>query len=419
MIESTVAVDARPTTRARRGVVFVSYNGLLDPLGASQILPYVERLHRTWPMQILSYERPDRLADAAALRRMEERLARQRIAWTWLRYHKWPSLPATTYDLCLGVATLFQILRRRDIGLVHARGYLPTSIALRASRRHPVLFDIRGLQPEEYVDAGVWRRGELKWLLAKASERRFFRRAAGAVTLSENIQPYVAERFAELGRRPPLAVVPCCVDLERFRFRAAARLEVRRRLRIADDTIVFVYSGSVGPWYLVDEMARFVRLFRQRTGRRVCLLWLVNNGGELVQAASRAHGLGDDETRTAAAPSDEVPDYLSAADVALALIKPSFSKRASSPTKYAECLAVGLPLVVSREVGDSRRISEADGAVALTTLDDEALGRGGAQLTALLERPREHFRCIARNLFDVESVALPTYSQLYDRLALP
>ena len=41
----------------------------------------------------------------------------------------------------------------------------------------------------------------------------------------------------------------------------------------------------------------------------------------------------------------EVPRYLKAADVAISFIKPCYSKQSSSPTKIAEYLASGLPVV--------------------------------------------------------------------------
>lgn len=421
---ATAASGSRKTSQSpardrRRGSIFVTYNGLLDPLGPSQILPYLERLNADWPVHILSFERPDKLANRNALAAMRERVDSQGIQWTWLRYHKWPSLPATTFDLLNGAWTLRRILARENIGLVHARGYLPTSIALRASRRHPVLFDIRGLQPEEYVDGGVWKEGELKWRLAKRSERTFFRRAAGAVVLTENIRPYVEGRVSAVGRSVPIEVVPCCVQLDRFRFDEQARVARRRELGVADDAVLFVYSGSVGTWYLVDEMARFVRLFGERTGRKVVLLWLANNDREAALAAGKKAGLADSQQRAANAAASEVASWLSAADAALALIRPCFSKRSSSPTKYAECLAVGLPLVISRDVGDGARVADREGAVALEHFDDDALATAALRLAPMIGRSREKLRSIAVDLFDIDTVAMPSYRRLYERLVLP
>jgi glycosyltransferase involved in cell wall biosynthesis len=400
-----------------RGVVFATYNGLLDPLGPSQILPYLERLHRDFPVHILSFERSDRLAQRPALEAMDRRTAAAGIGWTWLRYHKTPSLPAKVFDLAVGTFTLRRILGHGSVGLVHARGYLPMALAVRATRRIPILFDIRGLQPEEYVDGGLWKEGELKWRLTKASERTFFRRASGAVVLTRNILPFVEQRFALHGRAPPVSVIPCCVDLGRFTFDERARSERRVALGVADSAVLFVYSGSIGTWYMPEAMARFVRAFKRSTGRAVFLLWMVNNEQERVQAASRAAGLEASEfTALHAAPRD-VPAYLSAADVALAMIRPTFSKRASSPTKYAECLAMGLPLVICKDVGDGNELEPLGGAVTVVSdCHDNDLADASARLAALMTRGRPHFRRVAAELFDVDRVGVPAYRSLYEKL---
>lgn len=404
----------------RARVVFGTYNGLLDPLGKSQILAYLERLHRRWPVHILSYERPDRLADGAALSAMSDRLRAQQIGWTRLRYHKWPSLLATTYDLACGVAALRLIMLRNDIRLFHSRGYLPMAIATRASRSLPILFDIRGLQPEEYVDGGVWREGELKWRLAKRDERRFFARSAAAVVLTEKIRPVVEARFAESGRSAvPLAVIPCCVELSRFRFDPDARVRLRGRLGVGAEDVVLVYSGSIGTWYRPEDMARFAAAFREVTGRTTHLLWLVNNDADRARAASTAAGLAPRRVHVARADaSDDVPAYLSAADAAMALITPSFSKQSSSPTKYAECLAMGLPIVIHDAVGDGADLVRRGAAVGIPCPPtEEDLRRGARALCDAMTRGRDAFRSMAEELFDIDRVAIPRYTGLYQRFA--
>jgi len=401
-----------------RGAVFITYNGLLDPLGPSQILPYLERLHPAWPVHILSFERRARLAAPGALAAMEARLRRTGIAWTWRRYHKSPSLPATSWDVLQGVRVLRRILREEDVGLVHARGYVPATIALGATRRHPILFDIRGLQAEEYVDGGVWKEGGIRHRLAKRIEAEMFARAAGAVVLTKAIAPYAAGRFAEQGRQPPMEIIPCCVDLDAFAVDPDARADVRRRLGIASETALFVYSGSLGTWYLPGDMARFVKTFRDVTGRAAHLLWLLNNAPEIARQASREAGLAETDMTVIGVPAAEVPRHLAAADAAVALIRPCFSKRSSSPTKYAEALAVGLPLLISRDVGDGADIEERGGAVALAypagagDMEDAA-----RRMARLMEQPRAHFRALAREMFDVDTVALPAYRRLYERLS--
>ena len=51
----------------------------------------------------------------------------------------------------------------------------------------PLVFDLRGLLAEEYVDNGNWRRGGLKYSLTTAMERRLLRSASGIVMLTERL----------------------------------------------------------------------------------------------------------------------------------------------------------------------------------------------------------------------------------------
>jgi hypothetical protein len=164
-------------------------------------------------------------------------------------------------------------------------------------------------------------------------------------------------------------------------------------------------------------MARFAAAYGKRTGRTVHLLWMVNSDRERCVRASTDAGFDPSRVHTLHAAPKDVPGYLSAADVGMALIRPSFSKRCSSPTKYAEYLAVGLPLVIHADVGDGARVVSAQGAVDVpVSCTDDELARASDVLALLQKEPREHFRAVATSLFDLESVAMPTYRGIYTRL---
>src|ERR1700688_4205963 len=146
----------------KRRVLYISYNGMLDPLGQSQVIPYLKELGNAGvQFTLLSFERPqaftpDGVEMCAALQR---ELANNGIDWHWLRYHKKPSLPATAYDVWAGARLGDRLVRNKQIEMVHARSHIPAAIAVRLKRRWGVkmIFDVRGLMAEEYADAGHWR----------------------------------------------------------------------------------------------------------------------------------------------------------------------------------------------------------------------------------------------------------------------
>ena len=90
-----------------RRALFISYNGMLDPLGQTQVIPYLSELAKHGlRFTLLSFERPpafekDGLAKSEELRK---HLASQNIEWHSLRYHQTPSLPATIFDVANGGA---------------------------------------------------------------------------------------------------------------------------------------------------------------------------------------------------------------------------------------------------------------------------------------------------------------------------
>src|SRR5260370_34914308 len=116
-----------------KGVLYISYNGMLDSLGQSQVLPYLRELSKLGvQFTLLSFERPAALnSDGIAKRdELREQLAAERIVWHALRYHQKPSLPATVYDLRHGSRYAKGLVRRDQIEMVHARSHIAPASAL-------------------------------------------------------------------------------------------------------------------------------------------------------------------------------------------------------------------------------------------------------------------------------------------------
>lgn len=403
---------------ARPYVLYITYNGLLEPLGQSQGLAYVERLSGEYRFTILSFEKP-RTLQAPTVEAMQRRLGDADIDWIPLRYHKRPSTAATVFDVLNGIAMALRMHRRRGFSLLHARGYVPAAIARGVQRLTavPFIFDIRGLQAEEYVDGGIWREGSPLVRVTKAVERDLLRSASGVVTLTDAIRPHLAERIRSTrGDLPPWCVVPCCVDLDRFRPDAAVRASVRGALGLGHRPVL-VYAGSVGTWYLLEEMIAYFRAAKEHVSG-LALLLLVNGTADHVRSVAARAGLGSDDYRQVTAGPEEVPGYLAAADAGIAFIRPCFSKKASSPTKVGEYLATGLPVVLNSGIGDSDRLQDTGVVQLVRDLSAGGIERAAAQLPGLLSRPAAEARNAAAARFDIDAVAVPRYRELY-RAVLP
>src|SRR5215208_898030 len=405
-----------------RRVLFISYNGMLEPLGQTQVLPYLRELaQRGVKFTLLSFEKGNAFTtegrrDCAELK---QRLVDHGIEWYWLRYHQRPSLPATVFDVLAGIRFASRLVQQNRIELVHARSYIPATIALALKRKFgvKVIFDVRGLMAEEYVDSRHWPKGGLRYRLTKAAERRIFAATDAVVTLTQRIWPIIKEWDGLKGRDVHHAVIPCCVDLSSFKFNEQERAKLRAELGLSD-RFTLVYSGSLDGWYLTEEMAGFFASIIQKRND-AHLLWLTTGSRERVRQLMSAHGITEDHFSIRAVAPKEMPTYLAAGDVGLSFIKRCFSKLAFSPTKNGEYLACGLPMVINSGIGDSDElVKESQAVISINDFNEREFDDAWMTIQQVINDPdiKTKARVVAEKVFDLNTVGAERYARLYEDL---
>lgn len=411
--------------------LYLCYFGLREPLVQTQVLPYLRQLVADGiAVHLLTFE-PDARASWAVgeLDAMRARLSAEGIEWFCLPYHKRPTLPATLYDMAAGVRFGTMLVRRRGIQVIHARSHVPALMGRWIKRLTGArfIFDIRGFLPDEYVDAGVWPAGGYLYRLTKRAEKSLFAHADAFVVLTEQARRILfgggggddAAGATTDARGRPVEVIPCCVDAARFEAaNEVARADVRAGLGLDAGRRVIAYVGALGGWYLTDEMADFLAAAHRQDARTFSLI-LTQSPAEVMAQRLCARGVdGKDFLVRRVAPA-EVPRYLKAADAALSFIKPCYSKRASSPTKVAETLLAGLPLVSNTGIGDLDEMIETERVgVLVREFNEAAYRRALLEMDALCADPEIGARCraTARVRFDLETVGGVRYRRLYHRL---
>src|SRR5665647_3716478 len=82
-------------------ILFISYDGLTDPLGQSQVIPYLAGLTKYgYSFTILSCEKPEKYA--LHKKYVDDLLKSYPIKWIPIPYHKKPLVLSSIYDvICL------------------------------------------------------------------------------------------------------------------------------------------------------------------------------------------------------------------------------------------------------------------------------------------------------------------------------
>jgi glycosyltransferase involved in cell wall biosynthesis len=404
--------------------LYVCYFGLREPLVQTQVLPYLRQLRsENVQVSLLTFEPHLRQSwSTDEISKQRAILSAEGISWHCLKYHKWPSLPATIYDMAAGTWAILRIMRREGATIIHARNHVPAVMGAVAKKFKggQLVFDIRGFMPEEYTDAGVWPENGYLYRGLKRVERYLLRVSDGFVLLTEKARDLVfpgASDEDSSGR--PLEVIPCCVDFERFEsVEHTSRDALRAELKVTGRRVI-VYLGSFGGWYMTEEMTDFLALAHQQNPKTFSMI-LTQSPRQVVVDQMSARGVDQNSFSVAQVTPSEVPRFLKAADIAISFIKPCYSKQSSSPTKIAEYLASGLPVVCNSGIGDLDQLIEDNRAgVLLREFTTEAYSKALAEVDAMSGEPNlaERLRGVARREFDLIAVGRTRYRRLYERLA--
>lgn len=392
-------------------VLYISYDGMLEPLGQSQVLRYLERLAPNRKLVLISFEKPEDWQQVESREALRNQIQAAGIHWIPLRYHKYPSALATAFDIAQGLLFGGWVVLFQRIQLVHARSYVPSVIALVLKKlfRVKYIFDMRGFWADERVDGGLWLASGRLYRMAKWFERQFLLNADCVVSLT---QAAVNEmrRFPYLqGGMPRFECITTCADLELFRPSLADS-----EPRSADRPFTLGYVGSVGVWYLFDETLRCFELLREKLPS--ARLHVINRGGhDYIRQRIAALELDSTAFKIEEADHAGVALAMRQMDAGIFFIKPVYSKIASAPTKLGEFLGCGVPCLGNSGVGDMAAILENEQVgVALHSFDEAAMRVAVNCLLQLTITQDIHIRCrdVAVRYFSLDD-GVGAYDRIY------
>lgn len=335
---------------------------MTDPLGQSQVIPYLQGLSRAgYNIFLLSCEKEQVFEQTKEI--IQALLDESNIHWVPLTYTKNPPVVSTLIDIIKLRKAAKKIHRQHHINMVHTRPGVPALVGLWMKKKMGIKFlnDIREFYADSRVEGGMWHTGNP---LYKMIYNFFKHKETEAVSVNDGIVclTYAAEKiiqtWPEYKTSVPLQVIPCSADLQLFnpdKITSAEKDLLKEELNIGKDDFVISYLGSIGGWYLVDEMMRFCRILCDKIPAAKLLFISPHRHDEIRTAAAKA-GIGADRVIIRKASRQQVPGLLSVSNYSVFFIKPCYSKQSSSPTKHGEIMAMGIPLITNSGVGDVEMI---------------------------------------------------------------
>lgn len=404
----------------QKKVLYITYDGLTDPLGQSQVLPYLKHLTKQgFHFTILSFEKKMRFAKEAHV--VQEIVDAVGIQWVPLTFTAKPPVLSKMYDRYRMEQKALSLHQQKGFDLVHCRSYIAAEVGLHLKKRFGIkmLFDMRGFWADEKVDNGQW---DLKnplfkhiYRYYKKKEKEFLLQADGIVSLTQAAKEYLQQQ--PVYKNLSIEVIPCCADLQHFDYTNVEHTSVdvlRAELGISVNAKVITYLGSVGGWYMTKEMFKFFNILQQRYPEYRMLI-LTKDDPAIVKREAAEEGIPPEKVIITYSDRKRLPVFLALCEWSIFFIRNTFSKKASSPTKHAELMGMGIP-VVCNTIGDTGNIIKTTGTGLLVDDFSEAMLQNSCvEMQRLKVLDKAVVRAFAKEYFDLEMGA-ERYLGLYRRM---
>lgn len=403
-------------------VLYITYDGVLDPLGQSQILPYLESIgSKLGGALLLSFEKSERYLKLGG--KLNDVLKQGKIRWFPIRFTHGSRAIYKTWDFGRMIFLTLWLTFKYRVKVVHARGHLGAITGLLAKFVFgtKLIFDFRGLWVDERVDKGGWNLGKhthrYQYNIFKHLERITLRYADHVIVLTKA----VVTEVRQIGKIKPenLTVIPCCADFELYQLATNDRRSAARaRFGFNESSTVIGYLGSVGEMYLVERFLLFARHFEKLNSNLQILV--LTPDIDLFSAKLKEYQDTEFVRKFIfySATREEVAEFAPAFNVLVSFIKPSYARKASSPTKIAEILAMGIPVVTNHGIGDlSEIIPNLDGGIVIDVGIDAEIKTCAFKVSQWNKSANTSLRSKARLTLGLE-IADRDYQDVYKKIGV-
>ena len=387
-------------------ILYISRNGLAEPLGRSQILPYLFELSKKHKIIIISNEKESDLKNHGNIIKIKHELNQKKIIWQYsiFRYGKKAVPYGLIKDLIIGI----YFCLKYKVEIIHCRGYLTNSIGLIIKfffKNIKLVFDMRALWPEEVALGLKGGRRNLIYKMLKLLEKVSIKKSDAIISLTDNAKDYLIKIYQFNPKK--IYTIPTCVDLKRFQYINPSNIHKKK----------FSCIGTIiSDWFLLDWLKTFFQCVQEYDGNAIFEIISNDRKETLLSKLNFDYSISS-KLIIRSASYEEMPNLISSHSASAMFFKPDISKLGSSPTRLGEILAVGRPIICNSGVGDLNAIINPN-KVGIVVDDPKhnIMISAVEKLYVLINDPATSAKCrqLAEEYYSIYSGS-QKYSQIYSK----
>jgi len=248
--------------------------------------------------------------------------------------------------ICLLVFLFIFSLKRSTRAIVHCRTEVASFILLKIKklfyRNIRIICDCRGIGSKEILYK--YSKNNSLFLSKKIEEvERLAQRNSDYVFCVSNSFKDFIQKHNE-GKIKKINTIPCCVDINRFKYDPPLREQIRKEMNV-DSKFVVLYSGSLNEWQLPLEMIKIFKIFKKNIKESIFVLFTKDI--EYAKKLFLNSGLGEESYIVSYKPYSIINKYLLLGDLGLLIREKNDVNNVAFPVKFLEYVRCGVPVLSS------------------------------------------------------------------------
>ncbi|TAH18274.1 MAG: hypothetical protein EAZ08_11845 [Cytophagales bacterium] len=346
----------------KKHILVTTFWSFKDALVQTYTLPYLKIMHKHLPegskIYLLTIEQERYQIEPSEIEEIEHNLEKYNIISIRFPYFSYGFRSLLNWLRI--VIYLFFLILFKNIKYIHSfcttsgmAGYL---LSLMTGRTY--LIDSYEPHAEASVENGEWKRTSFRFRLLFFLEKMESHRVKYIISATAGMRKYALEKYNATFEN--FYVKPACVDLDLFSFKNRKNTNLVEEFGY-EDKIVCVYAGKFGGIYLDKEIFDFFKVADDYWGDKFRLLILTSHKPAEIQMRCQAVGIDFSKVEVRFVNHAQIADYMGLADFAVTPVKPIPTKRYCTPIKDGEYWALGLPIVITRDISDDSEIVQKHG----------------------------------------------------------
>lgn len=382
-------------------ILFLSDGTLLNPIVHSQGIPLLEACAlKGDEVHFVSFETSVTKNGAYKLSQKYSPL----LKFHSILLRQWKFLPNWFSMFAKGIILSWKLVHREHIQIIHARslyaGFIGLAVKCLSLHNVALLYDNRGVFIIEEIEKGHWKNNSLKVKFFEFIEKTLLEKSAAIVVVSNKFKEYLLSESS-------------CLHIEKL-YVINNKTKIKRiavDISIKDINIFAVYSGSTAVWQDLDELIKLFKILVDRNIKIKVFSYQTEAFDRILEENSELAR----SVRVVKLQSENVNLELAKCNFGILLRENNLINNVSSPLKFGEYLAAGLPVMVSEGVGDTEEIINNFGVGVV--IKNKNYYNAIEQIEKIISHPNIYNKCleVAYKEFNIED-SINNYYKIYTKI---